>query len=209
MKIDLIELLESLARVRPVFHSEADFQHAFAWLIHQRWPNANVRLEFRPPWLATRTYLDAWIEDSDGAVAIELKYKTRGLGISIANETFDLLNQGAQDLGRYDFLKDVHRLEAVAASRSGVTGYAILLTNDSAYWLAQSRETVDSAFRLADGREIKGELAWSELAGVGTIRSRESSLSLAGAYSLAWRDYATVASSAYGRFRYLSVVISS
>lgn len=32
--IDLSEVMQRLATVRKVFHSEADFQHAFAWQAH-------------------------------------------------------------------------------------------------------------------------------------------------------------------------------
>ena len=39
--------MAALARVRPLFHSEADFQHALAWLIHQRHSDARIRLEYR------------------------------------------------------------------------------------------------------------------------------------------------------------------
>ena len=31
---DLIDILKTLAVRRPVFHSEANFQHALAWIIH-------------------------------------------------------------------------------------------------------------------------------------------------------------------------------
>lgn len=40
--------MAALARVRPVFHGEADFQHAFAWEMHIADPSAKVRLETRP-----------------------------------------------------------------------------------------------------------------------------------------------------------------
>jgi len=43
--IDVDDLLKTLASVRPVFHSEADFQHSFAWELHRRYPTAEVRLE--------------------------------------------------------------------------------------------------------------------------------------------------------------------
>lgn len=36
--------LQSLSTDRPIFHSEHDFQHALAWAIHERVPNAHIRL---------------------------------------------------------------------------------------------------------------------------------------------------------------------
>ncbi len=50
-----------------------------------------------------------------------------------SGESFTLLDHGAQLLGRYDFLKDVSRLQQVVAVNPAVRGYAILLTNDSSY----------------------------------------------------------------------------
>ncbi len=44
-------------------------------------------------------------------LAIELKYKTRHLLGIVGGEIYDLGDQAAQDLGRYDFFKDIERLE--------------------------------------------------------------------------------------------------
>lgn len=41
----LDEVLGRLARLRPVFHSEADFQQAFAWEARVLDPSLRVRLE--------------------------------------------------------------------------------------------------------------------------------------------------------------------
>jgi hypothetical protein len=104
----------ALAAKRPVFHSEADFQHAFAWEIHQHLPDAYVRLEYRPALLPTRAYVDVWVVDGNQTLAIELKYKTAPLSVQLDDgEKFDLMSQGAQDLGRYDFVRDLWRLEQV------------------------------------------------------------------------------------------------
>ena len=54
--------------------------------------------------------------------------------MSVGGERYDLLSQGAQDLGRYGILKDVSRLERAAALSPGATGVALALANDSAYW---------------------------------------------------------------------------
>ena len=77
------DFFRALSASRPVFHSEADFQHALAWLIHQQSPESNIRLEYRPPWLDVRAYLDILIEDAAGMHAIELKYKTRRASVTV------------------------------------------------------------------------------------------------------------------------------
>ena len=42
---DLAAALTALAERRPVFHSEADFQHELAWLVRERYSDVGVRLE--------------------------------------------------------------------------------------------------------------------------------------------------------------------
>jgi len=90
----------ALAAKRPVFHSEADFQHAFAWEIHQHLPDAYVRLEYRPALLPTRAYVDVWVVDGNQTLAIELKYKTAPLSVQLDDgEKFDLMSQGHRTSG--------------------------------------------------------------------------------------------------------------
>ena len=42
--LDIDGLMASLANRQKVFHSEADFQHALAWQIHEAAPESQVRL---------------------------------------------------------------------------------------------------------------------------------------------------------------------
>ena len=108
--LDVTKLMDDLASDRPMFHSEADFQHALAWRIHAEGLDARVRLEWpvELPDQRKRIYLDLWLPGSN--VAVELKYLTRGLNFEHEGEHFTLRNQGAQDIRRYDFLKDIERL---------------------------------------------------------------------------------------------------
>jgi len=204
--IDIASVLAELACKRPVFHSEADFQHALAWEIHERWPTCSMRLELKPPRLASRMHVDIWAAGRDNILAIELKYKTRGLRIAVEGESFDLADQSAQDCGRYDFLKDVQRLERIASQLDGITGYAVLLTNDSAYWTSpRSNATCDASFRLHENRTPSGELRWGARASPGTVRGREEPITIRGTYRLLWQDYSEPTTASRGKFRYLLV----
>lgn len=167
--IDVPAGLSELARQRPIFHSEADFQHALAWHLHQQDPAAQVHLEYRPlP--DTALYLDIWVQSSDFAAAIELKYPTRQLTAVEHGERFSLKQQAATDPHRYDFVKDIERLELVTSSRSNTIGYAIGLTNDSAYWMPTARSgTGGHAFRIHEGTHLAGTLEWAPHASPGTI----------------------------------------
>jgi len=207
--IDIRRLLRALAAKRPVFQSEADFQHALAWEIHLQHPTHSVRLEFKPPQLDKRVYLDIWAVDKSTILAIELKYKTRLLDVRIGQESFHLLDQSAQDLARYDFLRDINRLEQIVFTRSSM-GYAVFLTNDSAYWKPpRNSGTVDADFRIHQGRVLTGNLQWGTGASKGTMRSREHTISIKGVYSLNWQDYSKPSKASYGKFRYLLVEVGN
>jgi hypothetical protein len=206
--IDIQKALEQLSIKRPVFHSEADFQHALAWEMHQQLPQCSIRLEFKPPYLTSRMYVDIWVRHGSTIIAVELKYKTRGLQVIVGEETFDLLDQSAQDIGRYDFVKDIKRLEQIVSAQSNIIGYALLLTNDSSYWShARNATSVDASFRIHDGRVLNGELLWAAEASRGTISHREEAIRIKGTYRLLWRDYSKPSTKSYGRFRSLLVKI--
>lgn len=207
--LDIPLIMNSLSESRPIFHSEADFQHALAWRIHEVVPDCQIRLEFNPfPKDDRRSYLDIWLPERK--IALELKYPTRGFESECMGEAFSLRNHGAQDLLRYDFLKDIQRLERAVRERSAQAGYAIMLTNNPIYWNAPStrRNTVDAEFRIHEGRRISGELKWASHAGKGTINNREDPIHLANAYTMHWRDYSTVASGRYAEFRYLAASVA-
>ena len=125
--IDVRDLLEGLASERPVFHSEAEFQHALAWRIHQTHPGAQIRPEYKP-FPEERVYIDIWVAGTERA-AIELKYFTRRFNVDVNGECFVLKDQSAQDIGRYDALKDVQRLERVVSAIPGCVGHAIVLAS--------------------------------------------------------------------------------
>ena len=204
--LNIVGLMNDLARNRPVFHSEADFQHAFGWCIHDAIPNGAVRLEFKP-YPDKRIYLDIWLPGI--GMAVELKYRTRKLNLLHEGESFALRDQGAQDVARYDFLKDIQRLEQLHRLPKAQPGFAALLTNDPTLWNHPSRpDTVDAAFRLHEGRRITGEMAWSESASAGTTKGRKDPIRLNASYDLHWRDYADMGDGDYRRFRYLAVQVA-
>lgn len=206
--IEIDEVLAGLAGQRPLFHSEADFQHAFAWEIHKRLPTASVRLELPVQVNNKFLHIDVWVVDQAEIMAVELKFKTRSLSAHIDGEQYNLKNQSAQDVGRYDFIKDIQRLEGVATTHNRFTGFAILLTNDSAYWMErENHETVDAAFRIHDGQILEGVLDWGVNASEGTKKNREQPLVLQNRYRLHWMDYSRPSPESYGAFRSLSVKV--
>ena len=205
--LNVEDVLNKLSKKRPVFHSEADFQHSLAWEIHEMHPDLNIRLEKREEINGEDLHLDIFIFRNSKVCALELKYKTKRLKVTISNEDYDLKDQGAQDLGRYYFCKDIEKLEKVLEKYPSGTGFAIFLTNDDLYWrMPPNPNTADEDFRIHEGRTIKGKLEWKEWASLGTIRGRESPIELAGEYEIHWKDYSDLKVK-NGKFRYLLVKI--
>lgn len=206
--LDMSALLADLAAERPVFHSEADFQHALAWLLHERNPHAQVRLEMQPPHVAEQLRLDLWIALDDQRIAIETKYMTARLVATVNGERFALKGHGAQDTRRYDVLRDVQRLERIVGSDPAITGYAVLLTNDSSLWRpTRKADRADRAFHLHTALLAAGVKVWGASAGAGTMKGREAPIELRRSYPLAWIDYSTVQGTGPSQFRALLVAV--
>lgn len=197
--------MNSLSKRRPIFHSEADFQHEFAWEIRKAKPETQIRLEFPLELQKQKTaHLDIWLPVKQ--VAIELKYYTRELDLDWQGESYQLRNHGAHPPKRYDFLNDIQRLERLKSK----IGIAILLTNDPLYWRPPPRSgIIDAAFRIHELQEITGIMEWRGSPATGTIKSRESPITLRGSYQVGWRDYCAIPSERFGKFQYLAVTVES
>lgn len=210
--VDLNAILKTLSVNRPVFHSEADFQHALAWQIHKQWPTYSIRLEY-PLFPGKSDHLDILAFDKENRLAIELKYKTQALFAIVNSELFWLKNQNARDQGRYDFLLDIQKLEQFLSENSNTLGYVVLLTNDSSYWARPINDsTVDASFRLHEAKVINGILGWGTKASSGTTKNRQENITIKGTYKLIWQDFieveADVNVSGYRKFRYLLVEVT-
>ncbi len=196
-------ILKGLSDKRPVFHSEADFQHALAWEIQKMYPSAQIRLEYRVPNVSEKIYLDILVELAGERIGIELKYKTQRWTGKVLEEPFELKEQSAHDVARYDFVKDVQRLETFV--RMNDKGFAVFLTNSPSYWKTGREGTVDAKFRIHEGVVLSGKMSWLSHASAGTMSGREAPLCVRGRYRLNWQDYATIPQ----HFRYLLVSVPS
>jgi hypothetical protein len=207
--LDIHALMESLAQKRPIFHSEADFQHALAWEAHLLLPDTEIRLE-QPVVRHRVMHVDLCLMGGGGKVAIELKYKKRGIDVRVADERFDLRSHNAPDVGRDEFLKDVCRLEQIVEGDSCTLGYAILLTNDESFWREpKRRDTNDREFRIHEGRQISGRLDWHTREGAGSEAEDQYSITLTKTYTAHWRYYSRVSAEGGGEFRYLVFCVRS
>lgn len=168
----LKDCLNEMGKQNIIFRSEEQFQFTLSWAIQEFFATYKVYLEDLTSTIEynngdkKRSYTDILVKKDNGDyVAIELKYKTANAIIG----NIELLNHGAVDNGRYDYLWDINRLEwlvygnSKAKQENGlisqanncrknplpniglynydarikgekITGYAIMLTNESKYW---------------------------------------------------------------------------
>lgn len=186
MKKVIIDVLNNLAKRRPLFWSEADFQFEFAWELHKKLgEEANIYLERRHEINSAssdsanekatqstinksldKLYVDIWIEYDNKTYPIELKYTTKRCKVDDAKNQVKTKEQSARDAGCYRFLWDIKRLEEIKTSLSPkkVKGYAIMLTSDAGYYEERKpkQPTLFDDFRLTHNRKIKKdtELKW-------------------------------------------------
>ena len=205
--IEVRQAMAALAGPRPVFHSEADFQHALAWQIHDLHPGAVVRLETRPiP--AEALFVDIVVSPAGVRTAIECKYLVRRFEKDVEGEAFALRDQSAHDVRRYDCLKDVQRIEHLIETGVVDDGVVVVLSNDGSYWRPATRPgTKDAAFRINEGRTITGSLSWGPGTSAGTMRNREEPVNLSGRYRCQWADFSKLGDDRAGQFRYLAVPV--
>ena len=201
--LDLIDLMATLSIRRPVFHSEADFQFAFAQAVTAADPRVQVRLEVRQT-SDRAEYVDLVCWTPQQRTLIEFKYATAGwVGTDPHGEAFYVRNHAAYDLARRYFIHDIHRLETFTSEQPGTDGHAIMLTNEKGLWTERGRpDARDRNFRLHDGRTLTGHLQW------GSGDSPRYDQTLTGTYTLAWRDYSDLGQPK-AQFRWLAVAMSS
>lgn len=154
----LNRIVQSLAINRPFFYSEADFQHSLALELERQ--GYNVYLEYP----INGEHIDIIIEKDGWYYPIELKYKTKAFSCpGLFGTTYSLKNQHARDLGRYDYWKDVRRIEDLKIAHDIIReGYAIILTNDSEYWTATTKATIDSSFKIHPGMCVQ-DVFWNNV----------------------------------------------
>ena len=208
--LNMENTLRLLALDRPIFYSEADFQHALAWKIRELYPETKVRLETPSGNFDKRERIDIVVTNGAHKFALELKYKKRAIQVVANHERFSLTNDGAQDIARYDFFKDVVRLERYVAAEQSTTGYALFLTNDELYWKESARGSNSAAFFMHEGRMLDNSspLAWHERTGEGTMKGRTESLNPRINVKIQWKDYSELPEARAGRFRYVLLILA-
>lgn len=201
-KEELENSLNKLLKSGNTYSCEAQFQFDLAWelryLLNEKERNdVHIFLEYpsaKKDSKGKRLYYDIVIEKNNSACVIELKYKTKKLNVEFNGHTVELTNQAAQDLGRYDYLKDVSRIENFNSLNDETLkcGYTIFLTNDNAYWDKGGENCIYKDFALNDGRVIPAnkKLQWAEGTKKTTVgENRLDAITLKGTYQVKWQPY--------------------
>ncbi|MDG1419073.1 MAG: hypothetical protein P8P99_14845, partial [Maricaulis sp.] len=150
--------------------------------------------------------LDLCLRKHGSVMGIELKYLSKACFVEHEGENFRLKSQGAQDIRRYDTLKDVQRIEELIGHGRISPGGVLCISNDPAYWNGPMRTgTCDEDFALKESKELSGTMCWAAKTGPGTQKGREKPIALAGRYRANWKTFSKIEGH---EFRYLWIEVT-
>ena len=149
------------------------------------------------PW-DSDLYIDIVVEKDGQFVPIELKYPTKDIkgsfsrfSVAVSAQVPMLKNQGAQDIVRYNYWKDVRRIEALHGAYPDTIdgGLAVMVTNDPSYQNNPTSANVGYAhFSTKDGRVINQlqdrNMSWQN--GV-SVATGHPAFQIDGSYKLDWK----------------------
>ena len=150
--------------------NERDFQMHLATFLRRTGNYDDVDVEYYVPLSELTGYIwdnelrmDVLVRKGKEYLPIELKYKTKTVrkkllrfNEEVSGEVEVMKNQGAQDLGKYDFWKDVRRIELVRKRFGAIkNGLAVFVTNDPAYLKAGRESSNHFKFSMIEGANGK------------------------------------------------------
>ena len=183
--------------------NEGDFQLQLGVFLRQSKRYDAVHVEYYiPNDLAAKAgydwdsnlYIDIVCRKDGEYIPIELKYPTklvvknaRRFGMLVEDVPL-MRNQGAQNLVKYNFWKDVRRIEIIKhLFRDVHSGVAVMLTNDSSYTRPVRSSSACFPFSTAEGIEAGG--ATMDWLGNPAVRRDHTPFVLDGKYRIAWTEH--------------------
>ena len=167
IKMVRLDVCKFLQNNEELLFNERDFQmHLATWLRKSDNAYDDVDVEYYVPNKELDNYiweselrLDIVVKKNDEYCPVELKYKTKKVERKItrfdemlSDDVVVMKNQGAHDLGMYDFWKDVRRVELVRNRFARVKGgLAVFLTNDEAYTKAGRPTSNNNMLTMENG----------------------------------------------------------
>lgn len=180
MLIDIVrnDVCAFLESNEELLFNERDFQmHLATWLRNSANCYDDVDVEYYVPCQELDNYvwdselrLDIVVKKDSEYCPVELKYKTRKVERKIsrfdeelAGNVVVMKNQGAQDLGMYDFWKDVRRVELVRNRFERVKGgLAVFVTNDGFYIKGSKESSNNYLFNMSAGKAHSKQKYWAK-----------------------------------------------
>lgn len=199
----LINLIkEVMLNAKRTIVCEAQLQFDLAWKLkkfYEETDTVNVFLEYAvkdgkqkaedEKKNSRYSYYDIVIKEGDEFIPIELKSKTKSV-----KDRDEYSNQSAQDLARYDFWRDVERIENFStwSKQPANIGYAVMVTNDGAYVKNSGENAMYKNFAMNRNRAVKaGVLDWIWKTGKRTEtvgNNRVDGLTISNDYELNWEE---------------------
>lgn len=202
----LIEIVEQdvfafLESNKELLFNERDLQmHLAMWLRNSTTRYDDVDVEYYVPKSELENYiwdselrLDVVVKKDDEYCPIELKYKTQKVERRITrfdeelnDKVVIMKNQGAQDLGMYDFWKDVRRVELVRKRFKRVkSGLAVFVTNDESYIRGSKKSSNNYLLNMTEGIHSKQKY-WANPES--TCAKTHSNFDVEKEYSIEWHN---------------------
>src|SRR5258706_9627956 len=201
LRVDLKNIILSMAKVRPIFTSEKDFQFALAWRLKEE--GCDLRLEYDPGCLKRNAAVDIWVIEPE-TIAIELKHSTVAF-----NHNGIFLRSHPGDVARYGTVCDVRRLETITAALPANRGLSVLMTNNWTLWTKNNAKKRNcDQFAIHNGAVLSGSMKWLEKASPNTFKAYPVPVALQHRYECTWFDYVNL-KKPNGLFRCLITEISS
>lgn len=187
-----------IAQQRELMFNELDFQIQLAMYLRSTGHYDDVDVEYTLPCKMVPDYnwpnnlrIDLVVSRGGRFCPVELKYPTRKVvkPISRFGENVSVVvmkNQGAQDIVRYNFWKDVRRMECLCRRFAGIDGaVAVMMTNDPSYTRPVRPASACAPFSTAADHTVgPGTVDWL---GTPAVREKLKPFSLDGSYTVQWQ----------------------
>lgn len=189
-----------IERQQELLYNEFDFQMQLTLALRGSGKYDDVDAEYYLPnsvvegydW-DSNMYLDIVVSRNGEYVPVELKYTTRSVrrDVKLLGRDFKNVeitrNQGAQDNIRYNFWKDVRRIELVKKLFPDVkSGMAVFLTSDPAYTRSPRPGSSNAPFSMASDHTIGGGVI--DWIGEPATRAQHMPFLIEGRYRTAWME---------------------
>ena len=204
MLIDIVrnDVCAFLENNEELLFNERDFQmHLATWLRNSANCYDDVDVEYYVPCQELDNYvwdselrLDIVVKKDSEYCPVELKYKTKKVERKIsrfdeelAGNVVVMKNQGAQDLGMYDFWKDVRRVELVRNRFERVKGgLAVFVTNDGFYTKGSKESSNNYLFNMSAGKAHSKQKYWAK--SESTCAKTHPNFEVEKEYTIDWYD---------------------